>query len=780
MPDGLPRAGRHRWQPVRAGLVDMFLYDHEEFWFRDGHLLLRGNNGTGKSKVLALMLPFLLDGELAAARVEPDGDPAKRMEWNLLMGGRYDERLGYTWLEFGRVADDGEATYLTIGCGIKAAHGRGVASRWFFLASGRPGLDFWLVGERGAVLTRERLIETLEGCGRVLDTADEYRRAVDERLFHLGRERYEGLVNLLIQLRQPQLSKRPDEEKLSRALSQALRPVDQAILADIAQAFRELEQQRDELRNLQETRSQVEAFLVSYRVYASVVARRVSQNVRRTHGAFQETQRGMAAARQELETATAEDDSAKERAATTGLELTRLRSQAAELRDQREVRELYAAEEYAGRTAIQSLEAAARTTEAETEVAVRHTASEHALAAAQDGGRRLTATIEQAAEHAQQAGIDTRHRQLLAPLVSSVATPAEEPAVHAAELAAATLARSRAEAIGHVRALVEAVDEAARRLSAARGRLDEASRERDTARDEAAAADEAVLGATDGLVDAWRGFARTTVEVSIAELEDRLEGLRVWAAALEGEDPLGAALMDAARRARNDLSELRATALSAQGELEAERGVLLLEQARLLRGEATAPPQPHTRDVATRALRDGAPLWQLVDFHEHVTDSERAGLEAGLEASGVLDAWLMPDGRLLDPGTHDEVVLSGTPAAANLGAMLMAAVDRGQPRAAAVADVTVEAVLAGIGLGPASADTWVDPSGRWRLGVTEGGWSKPAATFIGRGARETERRRRLAEIEGELRRLRSKVSRRPMHLARLSSSTPANASSSTL
>ena len=62
----------------------------------------RGNNGTGKSKVLALTLPFLLDGDLSPSRVEPDGDREKKMEWNLLLGGKYEERLGYTWLEFGR------------------------------------------------------------------------------------------------------------------------------------------------------------------------------------------------------------------------------------------------------------------------------------------------------------------------------------------------------------------------------------------------------------------------------------------------------------------------------------------------------------------------------------------------------------------------------------------------------------------------------------------------------------------------------------------------------
>jgi hypothetical protein len=68
-----------------AGYLNIYKYDQEEFLFEEGRLLLRGNNGAGKSRVLALQLPFLLDGEMASHRVEPDGDPAKRIEWNLLM-----------------------------------------------------------------------------------------------------------------------------------------------------------------------------------------------------------------------------------------------------------------------------------------------------------------------------------------------------------------------------------------------------------------------------------------------------------------------------------------------------------------------------------------------------------------------------------------------------------------------------------------------------------------------------------------------------------------------
>ena len=55
---------------------------------------MRGNNGTGKSKVLSLTLPFLLDAQIKPSRIEPDGDAGKRMSWNLLMG-QHARRTGY-------------------------------------------------------------------------------------------------------------------------------------------------------------------------------------------------------------------------------------------------------------------------------------------------------------------------------------------------------------------------------------------------------------------------------------------------------------------------------------------------------------------------------------------------------------------------------------------------------------------------------------------------------------------------------------------------------------
>ena len=327
----LPAPSSERWKPLRAGLVDMFYYDQEEFWFHDGRLLLRGNNGTGKSKVLALTLPFLLDGDLAPHRVEPDGDRQKRMEWNLLLGGKHpsSERLGYTWLEFGRKGADGSEEFCTIGCGLKAVAGRGIVRHWFFVTSQRPGGELRLLPDSRVPLTREKLREEIGARGFVYDRAADYRRAIDEHLFGLGAQRYEALVNLLIQLRQPQLSKKPDEKLLSRALTEALPPLSPGLVTTVADAFRGLDEERDALRSLAEAQEASTAFLGHYRRYAKVAAKRKAAGPRLTQSRYEQLGRDLAAAEEAFTAAQHQLDEAQG-------ELTHLEDQRTELEARRD------------------------------------------------------------------------------------------------------------------------------------------------------------------------------------------------------------------------------------------------------------------------------------------------------------------------------------------------------------------------------------------------------------------------------------------------------------
>jgi uncharacterized protein (TIGR02680 family) len=248
-----------------------------------------------------------------------------------------------------------------------------------------------------------------------------------------------------------------------------------------------------------------------------------------------------------------------------------------------------------------------------------------------------------------------------------------------------------------------------------------------------------------------RAHLSSATELAVSDDEAVIAALELWCTTLEGPNPARAAVDTAGRGATEALARLGADLDRRAADAATRAADLAAEIARLEAGEHGAPPAPHTRDPAVRADRAGAPLWQLVDFVDGVPDAERAGLEAALEASGILDAWLDPDGALRD--VTGDVLLSPSDAARPdiaLATVLRPAIDPDDARAAAVPEAAVTGALAAIGLGERPG-TWVDADGRFRVGVLTGAWTKPIAQYIGRGAREAARRARLAALRSEAR-----------------------------
>ncbi|MEU4891522.1 TIGR02680 family protein [Streptomyces sp. NPDC044780] len=745
----LPDPAPGRWQPLRIGLVDLFYYDTEEFWFRDGRLLLRGNNGTGKSKVLALTLPFLLDGDLSARRVEPDADPGKRMEWNLLLGGRHPhpERLGYTWIEFGRRdQDSGRAHFRTLLCGLKAVTGRGIARHWYAVTDQRVGEELALLDATGTALSRDRLAEAVAGRGMVHDQAKAYRRAVDEALFGLGERRYAALVDLLIQLRQPQLSKRPNETALSRALTEALPPMDQAVIADVAEAFRSLDEEKEELRAASEAERAASAFLDHYRRYARVATRRRARLPRSEHARYEQLHRDLSQARTEREEAERQRAEAAERITRLEETAVRLAAQDAALRagpEMRSARELEQAAADARRTADERNVAEAdreKAAQANSRALSRLSSAEGRLAAA---GQRVESTLRQARETARAARLDD--------VLGPHDTVPEAELRHAAEESVARRRRT----LDHVEELAAGAEQAAGERRDAARRLDEAQTEAAHTAERQAQAEVSAAQAGQDLVGAVREHLDRCTELDLPDPTGLLDALHDWGTHLHGPSPAREQTAAAHRERAADLAD-RAAALSQQlAELAERRTAAERELAELEAGGQHGPQAPHTRTPGLRDRTPGAPLWRLVDFHDHVTPAERAGLEAALEASGLLDAWVCPDGTMLEASGHD-VLLSPLPSHAPRAGSVLAdalrpAVDHGDPRATQVGEPAVSALLAAIGLGDTGAiGTWVAADGRFRVGALTGSWSKEAAGYVGEGAREEARRARIATVRGEL------------------------------
>ena len=133
--EGTPTLSDDRFRPSRAGVINLWDYRDEEFAFADGRLVLRGPNGSGKTKALEVLFPFVLDGRIEPRRLNPFASEERTMKSNLLFGGQ-DSAYGYVWMEFTRGADAGDAESVTIGTGLRAQRYNDRVTRWYFVTRG--------------------------------------------------------------------------------------------------------------------------------------------------------------------------------------------------------------------------------------------------------------------------------------------------------------------------------------------------------------------------------------------------------------------------------------------------------------------------------------------------------------------------------------------------------------------------------------------------------------------------------------------------------------------
>lgn len=731
-PRSFPRPKRERWQPLRSGVLNIYKYDEEEFLFEDGRLLLRGNNGAGKSRVLALQLPFLLDGAMDSHRVEPDGDPAKRMEWNLLMN-KHENRLGYTWIEFGRRDADGVEHYLTLGCGMHARKGTGIPpnARWCFVTAQRVGETLHLMSENRVPLNRERL-EAAIGRNTVYRTAAEYRIAVDEALFGLG-ARYGPLIELLLQLRKPQIMRDFKADDLSRLLSEALPPLSPRLIENVSVSFRSLESDRQQLTELTEARSSVETFLKTYRHYARVAVRRRAADVRGAHSRYESAQREIKrlADKHEQNDIALAVAQAEERRVEEGLagvrESERTLLASPEMKSAENLRHAAETEEERGQRAVQAQDAWLKS----------HGARDQRTGERKEAEDLAAREIEAVAK---------RHAAL-AVAWHEVALPNGE--IPSSDDAGATARRAFDRTIAERKRVIVLLRQRNAELSKTIERRKEEETRFEQRRDDVARCEEAetarrseragMLEEISARIYAWE--AKLEV-LSIAKGEDWRMLLEAWLEIPDSTSPLAERLDVAHQSATQALSEERSRSQHALTERAASRKEITVELGSLRDGQQPEPLTPHTRAVDARVGRPGAPLWKLCGFQDDVAAADRAGFEAALESAGLLDAWVTPEGALIDAATQD-IFFVGTEGARDSGLNRVMRAESDFP------DV-VERILGCIGATEAAGEIWVSRDGRWQHGLLRGAWEKPVAQYLGHSSREEARLRRMAELEAAL------------------------------
>ncbi len=243
------------WKLNRIGLLDFWYYDDQEFEFIDGRMLLRGANGSGKSVTMQSFIPLLLDGNMRPERLDPFGSRARKMENYLLEeGDDREERTGYLYMELKR--SDSE-TYTTIGIGIRARKNKKLDTWYFCVTDGRRiGKDLFLYKDLQTRITctKLELKNRLAEGGRVMETQGEYAQCVNRLLFGFETiDEYLEMLELLIQLRTPKLSKDFKPSVINEILSRSLQTLSEDDLRPMSEAIENMDNQKTNLDTLDES-----------------------------------------------------------------------------------------------------------------------------------------------------------------------------------------------------------------------------------------------------------------------------------------------------------------------------------------------------------------------------------------------------------------------------------------------------------------------------------------------------------------------------------------------
>ncbi|MGW0587564.1 TIGR02680 family protein [Streptosporangium sp. NPDC002607] len=784
-----PQHHPHRWRLHRAGMINVWHYYETEFAFSGGRLVLRGTNGSGKSRALEMLLPFLLDGD--RRRMDATGSGRVRLEDLMRAGGQEQtNRLGYLWLELIRHGDGGEASdgtaepeYITLGALVRFAKSTGEAKAWYFTTPCRVGHDLILLGDDRTPLSREGLAEVI-GADRIADSSDVHRERVRATVFGLtgdsGKERFAGLLQLLRTLRAPDVGNRIDEGRLPQILADALPPPSEAALSRAGEQLDGLSETRAAQQRLEMAYRVVSGFLDIYRRYAVGVLSETADAAQAAVTAVRKVERRaeklhddhvlLAEQHMQAEAKTAElaTDEEELRRSAEGIRASKAYGAVRDLDErERKVQALGGTAELAIRMAI-----AARIDEASKVAGADERARE-----AVEAARIAAEAIEETRDPLLGAGV-----RATMPGVACVMTDGEAGAMEMVRLGLHTepepltrpvparLETTPSDLGGAVDQVNKVSHTATQRGTHAGTRLEQARRLDEQARDVESAdrkASEAEQRLTDAVTEA-EGEERARDAAALALARDWtawITGERTrtllsgvdWAAtalrpvlddtgALVGDDTMDllTALDHVVRPAADAVHDRLSRALAmldSEDRADRERRQVLEDERKgLLAARDPDPPLPHwTRKVGG----DEVPLWRAVDFAAQLDEGQRAGLEGALLASGLLTATITgsglaaPDGRLLLRATG--------PLAANpLSDALVV------ETASALPAELVRDVLDRVALGDQDHPTWVDTEGAWGNGPLTGRHRTATARHIGAAARAAARAARLTEIDVSL------------------------------
>jgi len=751
-----------RWRLNRAGIVNVYQYENDVLHFGGGRLLLRGVNGSGKSTAMNMLLPFLLTAR--QTRIDAAGEQSRVLKSWMLDGRDDSQPVGYLWVEF-QLQDE----FLVCGCGIRANRHSDTVRTWWFVTDKRPGIDIDLVND-GVPLSRETLRAALDGDEVFTHRRRaEYRRRVEQRLF--GGSSIDEHIKLINVVRHPRVGDRIEVD-LDEHLVNALPQLSEQALAEAAQPLEDLEEHRRSVEALKQTRDAVSGLL---RVYSSYCENDLRQRIKSAQGrlaAFRASEGEERRQRQSAQSAQAELRRLDRGLDELDARIERLRREIAALEESRAYRDGQQLEPL--RQLVEDLAKQAADAKRRIEVAKHRTSSAYEdVERAQRRGRSDLKNLNAKLASARELGAHCRttSRPPGPAAVDEVpidgvdaALPGEldEAGIRSKLLSALSSVTRRRDDVSKVEEALQRLDESERSLRRAELALEHRTKAAQAATDELASYQRHLAEVKRDWLDSTRDWAATVHEhLQVAELDGpRAAGLASGAveeatelshAKLRGD--LLEEVQGLADHRQHAVSEVKAR-LSRNLEAEALAQARVDELAEMAEPE---PPRLEWQSSAEHCLAD------LVDFAPSLTETDRAGLEGALQASGLLGARLT-GASVVELASGELIAVPGERVQRPLSECLV--VDIPDRLADVIDDEAVASLLRSISTDvSSSARHAVDVSGKFRLGLLRGRHIKEQAEFVGMTARRAALVRARAEAAEQLKKAGDVVTRRRTELS---------------
>ncbi|OMD41130.1 TIGR02680 family protein [Paenibacillus odorifer] len=276
----------NRWKPHRLILCNYWYYPYKVYQFKNGRILFRGHNASGKSITMQSLFTFLLDGNKSPSRLDPFGSSARKL-YEILLGEEsvnrdIQERIGYIAIEYKREKTE---EYMTTGFGLHSKRkDNRLKNAWGFVIhdpsrrinEGENPLPVYkrekLDGKWERLpLTREEFVKAVGNSGTVVDESH-YAALVNSHLFKFPDvSNLEMFTEVLTQLKSPKLSREAGPNKLKEVLHNSLMPISDKEISPLTVTVESMDKTQATIEKHEQDLAAVRSMATEYAKYKRYV-----------------------------------------------------------------------------------------------------------------------------------------------------------------------------------------------------------------------------------------------------------------------------------------------------------------------------------------------------------------------------------------------------------------------------------------------------------------------------------------------------------------------------